>query len=45
VNFKENDYHVRVATNVKEACDFVKAGFQYVTGNYSDGGKIFRKTK
>ena len=45
VNFKENDYHVRVANNVKEACDLVKSGFQYVTGEYNDGGKIFRKPK
>ena len=45
VNFKENDYHVRVANNVKEACELVKTGFQYVTGDYNDGGKIFRKPK
>ena len=45
VNFKENDYHVRVASNVKEACELVKSGFQYVTGEYGDGGKIFRKPK
>jgi hypothetical protein len=45
VNFKETDYHVRVADNVKEACELLKAGFQYVTGQYSDGGKIFRKPK
>ena len=45
VNFKENDYHVRVASNVKEACELVKSGFQYVTGEYVDGGKIFRKPK
>jgi integrase/recombinase XerD len=45
VNFKETDYHVKVANGVKEACELVKAGFQYVTGDYSDGGKIFRKPK
>ncbi|MFC1486365.1 tyrosine-type recombinase/integrase [Thermoproteota archaeon] len=45
VNFKENDYHVKVANNVKEACEFVKSGFRYVTGEYTDGGKIFRKPK
>jgi integrase len=45
VNFKENDYHVRIAHNIDEACELVKAGFQFVTGEYSDGGKIFRKTK
>jgi hypothetical protein len=45
VNFKETDYHVRVTNNVKEACDLVKSRFQYVTDDYSDGGKIFRKPK
>jgi integrase len=45
VSFKENDYHVKVAHNIEEACDLVKTGFQYVTGEYSDGGKIFRKPK
>lgn len=45
VSFKETDYHVRVASNVNEACELVKSGFQYVTGEYIDGGKIFRKPK
>jgi hypothetical protein len=45
VNFKETDYHVGVASDVKEACELVKSGFQYVTGEYVDGGKIFRKPK
>jgi len=45
VNFKETDYHVRVASDIKEACELVKTGFQYVTGEYVDGGKIFRKPK
>lgn len=33
----------KVAKNVKDACALVDAGFEYVTGEYSDGGKIFRK--
>ncbi len=33
------------ATTFFELCELVKSGFQYVTGEYSDGGKIFRKTK
>jgi len=45
VNFKEDDYHVKVARNVEEACELVKSGFQYVTGEYKDGGKIFKKPK
>jgi hypothetical protein len=45
LKFKENDFHVKVATNIKEACELVKAGFQFITGDYDDGGKIFRKPK
>lgn len=40
-----DEYHVKVATNIKEACELVECGFEYVTGEYSDGGKIFRKRK
>jgi hypothetical protein len=32
----------RVAHNVGEACSLIEAGFEYVTGEYNDGGKIFR---
>jgi glycogen debranching enzyme len=42
---KDDEFTVRVAHNVKEACGLVEVGFQYVTGNYNDGGKIFRKRK
>jgi hypothetical protein len=41
----KDEFTVRVATNVEEACAFVEAGFEYVTGEYGDGGKIFRKRK
>jgi len=34
-----------VAKNVEEAKKLVKVGFEYVTGEYDDGGKIFRKRK
>jgi len=43
--FTEDQFTVRVATNVEEACDFAESGFEYVTGEYMDGGKIFRKRK
>jgi len=33
------------AHNVHEGCELVEAGFDYVTGDYSDGGKIFKKRK
>jgi len=42
---KNCEYHVRVAKTVDESCELVKVGFEYVTGEYSDGGKIFRKRK
>jgi len=41
----DDQFTVRVATNVEEACQLVEAGFEYVTGEYNDGGKIFRKRK
>jgi hypothetical protein len=30
---------------VKEACILIDVGFEFVTGEYNDGGKIFRKLK
>ncbi len=44
-NRTNDEFIVRVAHNVKEACDLVEASFEYVTGDYHDGGKIFRKRK
>jgi hypothetical protein len=41
----EQEYITKVAHNVKEACSLIEAGFEYVTGEYDDGGKIFRKPK
>ena len=40
-----DEFIVRIAHDVSEACEFVEAGFEYVTGEYSDGGKVFRKRK
>jgi RecB family endonuclease NucS len=34
-----------VAAKVKEAIDLIEHGFEYVTGEYNDGGKIFKKRK
>jgi len=36
-------FTVRVAHNVGEATSLIEVGFEYVTGEYNDGGKIFRK--
>jgi len=43
VNFKSDEYTVRVAENLQEACKLVEAGFEYVT--QMDSKKIFRKRK
>jgi hypothetical protein len=40
-----DEYHVKVAKNVEEAMKLVEVGFEYVTGDYNDGSKIFRKRK
>ena len=42
---RNDEFHVAVAKNVEEASNLVKVGFEYVTGEYNDGGKIFRKRK
>ena len=44
-NSTDDGFTVRVAHNTGEACSLVEAGFEYVTGEYTDGGKIFRKRK
>ena len=41
----ETDYVVKVAASVGDAVKVVEKGFEYVTGNYDDGGKVFRKRK
>jgi integrase len=40
-----NEYHVKVANNTEESVKLIEVGFEYVTGDYHDGGKIFRKRK
>jgi hypothetical protein len=36
-------FTVRVAHDVGEAATLIEAGFEYVTGEYSDGGKLFKR--
>lgn len=45
--FKQSDdsFTTKIAHNVGEAAALVEVGFEYVTGEYSDGGKLFRKPK
>jgi len=40
-----DEFTVKVASSVEEACALLEVGFDYVTGEYNDGGKIFRKRK
>jgi hypothetical protein len=41
----DDEFHSAVATTVEDVCKLVEAGFEYVTGEYDDGGKILRKRK
>ena len=41
----DDQWTVRVASEVKKACTLIEAGFEYVTEEYADGSKIFRKRK
>jgi len=44
--FNEDEQFIcKVAENTKEACQLIEDGWEYVTGEYGDGGKIFRKPK
>ena len=44
--FKGQQEHIsKVAKNVKQDCTLVNAGFEYVTGEYKEGRKIFKKPK
>jgi integrase len=45
--FKEVDeqYICKVAKNAEGAKQLIELGFEYVTGEYHDGGKLFRKKK
>ena len=38
-----DEYHVKVAHDLKEACQLLETGFEYVTD--MEGAKLFRKRK
>jgi len=44
-NETDEDFICKVAHNVGEAVALIEAGFEKSTGEYNDGGKIFRKRK
>jgi hypothetical protein len=43
VNFNDEEYTCKTASNVKEATDLIEHGFQYITE--IDGIRLFRKRK
>jgi len=43
IHFESNDYHVKTAKTLKEACELAKVGFSYFTA--IEGTQIFRKPK
>ncbi|MCJ7430939.1 site-specific integrase [Candidatus Bathyarchaeota archaeon] len=45
LNLNDEEWTCKVAVNVKDATDLIEAGFEYITGEYNDGGKLFRKRK
>jgi hypothetical protein len=38
-------YTVRIVNNIEEASVLIEAGFEYVIGEYADGGNLLRKRK
>jgi hypothetical protein len=44
-NLPNDQFLTRVAHNTDEACKLIDVGFEFITGEYKDGGKIFRKRK
>ena len=44
-NLPSDQFITKIAHNVEEACKLIEVGFEFITGEYQDGGKIFRKRK
>lgn len=44
-NVQNDEYISKVAFNTQQCCELIDVGFEYVTGSFDDGGKIFRKRK
>lgn len=42
---EDDDFNVEIAQTVEEAKKLIENGYEYVTGEYDDGGKLFRKRK
>jgi integrase len=44
-NLPNDQFITRIAHSVEDSCKLIEVGFEFVTGEYHDGGKIFRKRK
>jgi len=44
-NLPNDQFITKVAFSTQQCCDLIEVGFEYVTGSFADGGKIFRKRK
>jgi hypothetical protein len=44
-NLPNDQFITKIAHNTEEACKLIKVGFEAITEEYNDGGKIFRKAK
>jgi integrase len=44
-NLPNDQFICKIALNTTECCDLINVGFEYITGTFEDGGKIFRKRK
>lgn len=42
---RDDKYVCTVAKTAQEAVQLIELGFEYVTGEYHDGGKLFKKQK
>jgi hypothetical protein len=41
----EEEFICKAAATPQEATALIEQGIQYITGEYNDGGKLFRKRK
>ena len=44
-NIPDENFTIRVAHCTEECCNLMEVGFEYQTGSFDNGGKIFRKRK
>jgi len=42
---EEEEYTCKVAVDIEQTKELIEAGFEYITGEYINGGKLFRKRK